>query len=101
MKNILLALMLVSSVAFGDLYTEIHGDGIYTVAEQEHSRTRLKTLKREIERGGLVRLAERSEQAIDAIIRVARTNLMRRGHVRLAGDIDGEWLGHKGTLLNL
>jgi hypothetical protein len=82
-------------------YPKIYGDGIYSTAERADSQRRLTAFKKEIATHGLLRLAERTEQAMGAIFKVAVVNLKRRGHYALARDVSYQWEERKGALIVL
>lgn len=100
MKTLLLC-VLFALPAHADLYTEIHGNGIYTVAQRGKAQRKLNAFRREIEEGRFLRLAQRSEHAIDGMIRIAKMNLRRKGHHQYADQLGREWEQHRGMLIVL
>lgn len=95
---LLIALSMSAAAAFGDMYTEIHGDGIYTVAENEDASRRVEKMRREIEIGGLKRLAEHTARDLDALMKIAAWNLKRKKYYSQASQLEREWKYHRVAL---
>ena len=106
MKALIFALILGTtslghSMSNSEMYEEIHGDGIYTVAERNNAKRKLREFREDIERGGLIRLAYRGEQALDGIMDIAYRNLRFRGHKQYAEQMKAEWAEHRGVVVAL
>jgi len=107
MRNLIFSLMLVSTLALGNYsnhelyekYPTIYGDGVYSVAQETKARGRAKRLQREIAEGGLYKLAQRTEQALERIIEVANINLRRKGFHVTADNIEADYKIHKGSII--
>ena len=103
MKSVILTCLLILVVAINaypqDLYTEIHGDGIYTVADRTRANRQLREFREDIEKGGLLRLANRSEQALDGMLRIAYLNLKRKGHHDFAAEVNEGWQERRGIVM--
>jgi hypothetical protein len=104
MKTLILSLLLSTTVvghsmSNSEMYREVHGNGVYTVAERSKANRQLRELREEIERGGIIRLAYRSEQALDGIIDIAYRNLRFHGHKRYAEEVKAGWEEHRGTVM--
>ena len=69
MKSLILALVLSTSLLANDLYTEIHGNGVYTLSQKQEANRRIKKLEREFRDKGFVHFAEKSELALDGTFR--------------------------------
>jgi hypothetical protein len=67
--------------------------------EKTYAETSAKGLAAEIEKGGVVSLAQRSDQALDALVGRAIAQLRKRGHQAYADKSAMEWQAtHQGTL---
>ena len=81
------------------LYPEIYGDGTYTTEAQEVSYNRAQAIKREVELGGLLRLAQLTDDTIGRLLSLAIRNLERRGHFETAREIQEEWDFYQGAIV--
>lgn len=100
---ILFAALCLSVMAQADteMYEEIHGNGIYTVSQENEASGRLERLVRRFDEGGLVEMAEETERDLDGLFWIAVRNLKRRGHYGLAREIESGWRKQKDTLFIL
>lgn len=102
MRVTLLFLLLVSTnLHADDVYEAIYGEGVYTESQQTEATKRVHALGREIDEGGFMKLAEKSEMALDAIFKLSILNLKRHGYRELAKEVKQEWEVRRGTLILL
>jgi hypothetical protein len=102
MKWLVLILAIVSSSAFTDMtdsYQEIHGDGTYTYEEVTESKEILNKLEPEIK--SLQRMAILSNTALRAMIKIGTKNLRKQGHILKARQIEREWKGLDGVIIEI
>ena len=78
------------------LYKEIHGDGVYTVDDQNKARRKAQYFADDAK--SVDTFAERTDMALDGIIKIAVRNLKRYGFKDEASDISEGWKEHKGEL---
>lgn len=83
------------------LYEEIHGDGTYTVSQSKKAQDKAEALRREWEQGGLRRMAQRTDQALNGIIRLGIANLKKHGFYSEAKDMEKGWLAHEGEVTRI
>ncbi len=104
MKLLLLLLLLpISCYAEFEgtpMWKEIHGGLMDSLHEQMGSR-RADRLAREFENGELPRMAQRTDQAINGIIKIAYLNLKRHGYHAEALSLKSEWAQHAVELESL
>lgn len=98
MNYLTLLIALLCSFAMADDWTEIHGDGVYSVAQQKDAQSRSNKLAKEIEQGQLVGLAGKTDRALGAIVRVGIINLKRRGYYAEASQLTVGWNRFSGEL---
>lgn len=84
-----------------DLYGEIHGNGIYTASDESKANRRLQAYKDEFAESGLLGLANRTDQALDAVLKVSITNLNRKGFRSLAREVDQGRMKFRGEVTRL
>lgn len=101
MKLLVFALLALPLFAtdYQKAYEEIHGNGEYTHQEIEESKTLLKKVQPELQ--NLERLAVLSNTAIRSMVKIATTNLRKKGYVRKARQINREWKRLDGTLIKI
>ena len=87
------------SMSNSELYKEIHGDGVYSVAQKQEANRKIRALEREFKSRGFVHLAEKSTFALDGIFRIATMNLKRKNHHALAERVHFEWKEHRTALI--
>ncbi len=92
---LLLCLSVFSTLSLADendpLYTEIHGNGIYTTAQKSDGEKRAEKIARDLERGGLFRLAQRTTTALRGIYQIGISNLRRKGYRAEADQLQRDW----------
>jgi hypothetical protein len=98
MKVLMIAMLALCGVANADLYKEIHGDGVYSVAERFTADKRLRLLKKYVADKKFLGLAEKTEDAISRVIEIAALNLERKNEQWLALEIREGWEDRKGIL---
>lgn len=82
-------------------WVEIHGNGIYTVAQEYEASGRAEEIARDFEHGRLEAIAEKTDRSLGAIIEVAYRNLKRKGHAQTASKLRTEWKQHQGEIVRI
>lgn len=93
--------MVMCAISSGDDFTEIHGDGVYSTSQKNEANRRLKTIERDFEKHGLKGMAERTNAALGAVIKIGVMNLKRHGYSKEATEIQNGWKLHNGELQRL
>lgn len=97
---ILILVSLTSAMASetDQTWEDIHGDGVYTMAQEATAHGGANRISNEFERGGLPAIAMRTNQAIDAMMTVGELNLRQRGFDEDADWLRTEWQKYNGDL---
>lgn len=96
-----LTLLLVCSFLRADedqAFTEIHGNGVYQIAEKEKGEKAAEKIANEIATRDLLPLARRTNNALSAIIKIGYLNLKKRGYYKDAVWLEQEWKKFNGSL---
>lgn len=101
LKLICILFVALCLAAHGDDYTEIHGNGIYSTSQESQAEKHSKKLQRELEEGGLGRMAVRTNFALGGLFKVAVMNLKRRGYYEEANTIERGWRARDGEIVRL
>lgn len=86
----------ISQQDYQAMYEELHGNGIYEVADYDKAGRRAETFRNEVQ--DLSRLAERTNSALDGIFKIAVKNLKRKGYDVEAEEIETGWKSWNGKL---
>lgn len=82
-------------------FTEIHGDGKYTVAQKKDADAKAEIVSREIDRASRKELATKVNTVLRAIYHVGFLNLRRHGYFKDAVWLRDNWRKHDGEIIKL
>lgn len=81
-----------------DLWLELHGSGLYIVAEENQASRRLESLERDFRSAKPEVLAERVNFVMRGLFKIAVMNMRRRGHHEAAKEVEDGWRSMDGEL---
>ena len=83
------------------MYEEVQGNGIYSVAEENDASRRVQKLIDVWQKGGMRKMAQDTDRAVDGIMKIAIRNLRHRGYSVEAKEMEQGWLANRGQVEQL
>lgn len=91
----------VADIQSSPEWIEIHGNGQYTTAQYSAADRRLRSIERDFQRDGMIGMAERTNAALRGLMKIAVSNLKRKGHYDTAREVENGWRSIDGDIISI